>query len=119
MTVDNEYTLFLDGRNVGRGAEWRHLGKYDLTQLLSSGKHVLAVEAYNVDAAAGMICGMRIDLADGRIHRNQIGPKLADCPRKDGRLEDHDQGPGYLAGGNDYGANRDLALVDDPRGHRY
>ena len=67
MTVDNEYTLFLDGRNVGRGAEWRHLGKYDLTQLLSSGKHVLAVEAYNVDAQAGMICGMRIDLADGRF----------------------------------------------------
>ncbi len=65
MTADNEYTLFLDGRNVGRGAEWRHLGKYDLTQLMSPGKHVLAVEAYNVDAAAGMIFGMRIDLADG------------------------------------------------------
>lgn len=67
MTVDNEYTLCLDGRNVGRGAEWRHLGRYDLTQLLPPGKHVLAVEAYNVDAEAGMICGMRIDLADGRF----------------------------------------------------
>jgi signal transduction histidine kinase len=67
MTVDNEYTLYLDGRNVGRGAEWRHLGRYDLTQLMAPGKHVLAVEAYNVDALAGMILGLRIDLADGRV----------------------------------------------------
>ncbi|MGA2543081.1 MAG: ATP-binding protein [Verrucomicrobiota bacterium] len=67
MTADNEYNLFLDGRNVGRGAEWRHLGRYDLTQLMSPGKHVLAVEAYNVDAKAGMLLGLQVNLADGRV----------------------------------------------------
>ena len=67
MTADNEYTLFLDGRNVGRGAEWRHLGRYDLTQLMSPGKHVLAVEAYNVDAEAGMLLGLQVNLADRRV----------------------------------------------------
>ncbi|HXR06452.1 MAG TPA: ATP-binding protein [Candidatus Acidoferrum sp.] len=84
MTVDNEYTLFLDGRNVGRGAEWRHLGKYDLTQLLSPGKHVLAVEAYNVDAQAGMICGMRIDLADGRFFEIKSDQDWRIVPEKTG-----------------------------------
>jgi len=66
MTVDNEYTLFLDGREIGRGAEWRELFDYNLTPLLSSGRHTFAVKAYNSSSFAGMIFGFRIDLADGR-----------------------------------------------------
>jgi hypothetical protein len=63
--VDNEYVLFLDGREIGRGAEWRELFDYDVTQLISSGKHVLAVKAYNSFTFAGVIFGLRVDLADG------------------------------------------------------
>ncbi len=66
MTADNEHTLFLDGREMGRGAEWRHLCQYDLTQLMSPGRHVFAVMAFNSTDYAGMIFGLRIDLADGR-----------------------------------------------------
>jgi len=66
MTVDNEYYLHLDGREVGRGGEWRELFDYDVTSLLSPGKHVLAVNAYNASSFAGMIFGLQIDLADGR-----------------------------------------------------
>ncbi len=67
MTVDNEYTLFLDGRELGRGAEWRELYDYNLTPLMSPGRHVLAVIAVNSFSYAGMLFGMRIDLADGRV----------------------------------------------------
>jgi len=67
MTVDNEFTFFLDGREVGRGAEWRELYHHDLTPLMSSGRHVLAVNAVNSFSFAGMLFGMRIDLADGRV----------------------------------------------------
>ncbi len=67
MTVDNEFTLFLDGRELGRGAEWRELFDYDVTHLMSPGKHILAVKAYNSSFAAGMIFGLRIDLADHRV----------------------------------------------------
>ncbi len=67
MTADNEFTLFLDGRELGHGAEWRELFNFDLTPLLSGGKHTLAVEGFNLKAAAGMILGLRIELSDGRV----------------------------------------------------
>ena len=66
MTADNEYFLSLDGRELGRGVEWHELFDYNVTYLLSPGKHVLAVSAYNASDSAGMIFGMQIDLADGR-----------------------------------------------------
>lgn len=65
MTVDNTYTLFLDGREVGRGADWRSLTEYDLSLVLDPGIHVLAVEAYNDKDQAGLILGLHVKLADG------------------------------------------------------
>jgi signal transduction histidine kinase len=67
VTVDNNYVLFLDGREIGRGAEWRELYDYNLTPLMSPGRHVLAVNAMNSFSFAGMLLGMRVDLADGRV----------------------------------------------------
>ena len=67
MTADNEFTLYLDGRKLGHGAEWHELFVFDLSQILSSGSHVLAVEAMNGISAAGMLFGLQVDLADGRI----------------------------------------------------
>jgi signal transduction histidine kinase len=66
LTVDNEYTLFLDGRELGHGSEWRELFDYNVTSLMSPGRHTLAVGAYNDSSVAGMIFGLRIDLEDGR-----------------------------------------------------
>jgi len=65
MTVDNEFTLYLDGRELGRGAEWRELFVFDLTQLLKPGRHVLAVSCYNGSFFAGMLFGLKVELADG------------------------------------------------------
>ncbi len=65
VTADNEYTLMLDGRELGHGAEWRELYDYNITPLLSPGWHTLAVTAYNSSSFAGMIFGLRIDFADG------------------------------------------------------
>jgi signal transduction histidine kinase len=67
LTADNEYTLYLDGREIGRDAEWRHLYEYDITQLLTPGKHVLALEAYNSFNEAGMVLGLRVGLEDGSM----------------------------------------------------
>ncbi len=66
MTADNEFTLYLDGRELGRGAEWRELFIFDLTQLLTPGQHVLAVKCYNGSFFAGMLFGLRVDLANGK-----------------------------------------------------
>jgi signal transduction histidine kinase len=67
MTVDNEFTLYLDGRELGHGAEWHELFVFDLTRILSPGRHILAVEALNGFSYAGMLFGLRVELADGRI----------------------------------------------------
>ena len=66
ITADNEFTLYLDGRELGHGAEWRELFVFDLTQLLSPGRHALAVRCYNGSFLAGMLFGLKVDLADGR-----------------------------------------------------
>ena len=66
ITADNGFRLYLDGRELGRGAEWRELFSFDLTQLMTPGRHVLAVEAFNSASSAGMLLGMRINFADGR-----------------------------------------------------
>lgn len=66
MTVDNEFALYLDGVKLGHGSEWRELFVFDLTPLLTPGRHVLAVDCYNGSFYAGMLLGLRIDLADGR-----------------------------------------------------
>ncbi len=62
VTVDNGYRLFLDGREVGRGSDWKTITQYDVKSLLSPGKHILAIEAFNDRLAAGMIFGMEIEM---------------------------------------------------------
>jgi len=65
MSADNEYSLFLDGQLIGRMAEWREYWEYDVTLLLTPGRHVLTVKAYNSFAAAGMIFGLHVDFENG------------------------------------------------------
>ena len=67
VTADNEFTLFLDGREIGHGSDWRELFDYNLVLLLSPGRHVLGVKALNPTGFAGMLFGMRIELANGQI----------------------------------------------------
>jgi signal transduction histidine kinase len=66
ITGDNAYHLFLDGRELGQGFEWRSITEHDLTQILSPGVHVLAVEAFNEYNEAGLLVGLRVSLKDGR-----------------------------------------------------
>ncbi len=67
ITADDEFALFLDGRELGRGVDWRELFVFDLTSLLPPGKHVLAVRAFNSVFEAGVIFGFRANLADGSL----------------------------------------------------
>ena len=66
ITADNSYRVFLDGRPIGQGSDWRVLIEYDLTRLLSPGQHVLAVSAVNDFDVAGLLAGLRIRLRGGR-----------------------------------------------------
>jgi hypothetical protein len=66
MTADNGYRFYLNGRELGQGADWRGLTEYDLTALLQPGRHVLAVDSFNDILQAGLILGLEIHLDDGR-----------------------------------------------------
>jgi len=66
MTVDNCYQFYLDGRELGQGADWRGLTEYDLTLLLAPGHHVLAVNAFNDYFQAGLIMGLKVKLDNGQ-----------------------------------------------------
>ncbi|MDB6026090.1 MAG: Integral rane sensor signal transduction histidine kinase [Verrucomicrobiales bacterium] len=65
MTADNSYAVYLDGRKLGQGSEWRTLTDYDLTWVLSPGIHVIAVEAFNEYSDAGLLADLAVDLKDG------------------------------------------------------
>jgi signal transduction histidine kinase len=66
IAADNAYTLFLDGRELGRGSDWRTVSVYDLTWVLPPGPHVLAVEGFNDNDKAGVILGFHASLANGQ-----------------------------------------------------
>lgn len=66
ITADNAYTVYLDGRELGRGSDWKTLSAYDLSWLLPPGPHVVAVDGFNDVAKAGIIAGFHAELADGR-----------------------------------------------------
>lgn len=66
MTADDGYQFFLDGRELGQGANWRGLTEYDLTLLLPPGHHVLAVNCFNDLFIAGLIMDLSIQLNNGK-----------------------------------------------------
>jgi signal transduction histidine kinase len=67
ISVDDGYQMYLDGRELSQGANWRSITEYDLTLLLTPGRHVLAISAFNDYFAAGMLMDFRVVLADGRV----------------------------------------------------
>ena len=67
ITVDNGYSLYLDGREIGRGSDWRTVTEYDVTRLLNPGRHSIGVEAFNDRLEAGMIFGLHVELMDQRV----------------------------------------------------
>lgn len=83
LTADNEFTFYLDGRQLGHGAEWRELFDYNLALLMSPGRHVLAVSTMNPSGFAGMLFGMRVDFAGGPSIEIKSDPSWKIVPEED------------------------------------
>jgi hypothetical protein len=67
MSVDNSYTLTINGKKVGSGDNWKQAGEYDVTGDLRAGQNVLAIEGRNLDGPFGLILGLAIGLDDGTV----------------------------------------------------
>lgn len=67
-TADHSYRLYLNGRLVGKGSDWRDVGRYDVGQRLESGPNMIAVAAENEGALpnpAGLLLSLKIRFEDG------------------------------------------------------
>ncbi len=65
IAADNAFKVWLDGQELGSGSDWRTLSIYHLDGRLDAGVHALAVEGFNDNDQAGIILGLRLDMADG------------------------------------------------------
>lgn len=82
ITADNGYRLFFDGSEIGRGGDVFSLTEFDLTPLMASGQHVLAVEAFNDAANAGVILGLQVELSNGQKLAVVSDPSWLVVPRE-------------------------------------
>ena len=68
ISVDHSYTLFINGKEVSSGTDWRLTDKIDVGNLLSKGKNLIAIEGENEGAIAnpaGILFALNVTFADG------------------------------------------------------
>ncbi len=70
ITADDQFAVWLNGKEFGKGAEWGKPQTFDAVKLLRNGRNVLAVAATNLAAPvqlnpAGLNARLEIELADG------------------------------------------------------
>ena len=95
ISVDNGYRLILDGREIGTGSDWRSITEYDISQLLRSGHHVVAVEGFNDNREAGLQFGLKIELVDGRVVEVLSDTEWRVAPRRDSDWAEQVEAPAH------------------------
>jgi len=65
VLADNGFVVLLDGRELGMGSDYYYMTEYDIGEVLSPGRHVIAIRAFNESHQAGVVAGLHVDLADG------------------------------------------------------
>ena len=83
IAADNAFKVWLDGQELGSGSDWRTLSIYYLEGTLKPGAHTLAVEGFNDNDQAGIILGLRLDMANGEKMQIRSGPTWRVVPNWD------------------------------------
>ena len=67
IAADERYELYVNGRRVGAGQNWRVLNRYDIQPLLVSGRNVVAVRAEKRDSQgpAGLVARVILRTSGG------------------------------------------------------
>lgn len=77
-TVDNEFSLYVNGRRAGGGSDWYQPLRIDLLRYLHAGSNSIALIARNIGSApnpAGVIAALKVAYADGGmtvLHSNSF-----------------------------------------------
>lgn len=67
IAADNAFRVWLDGQELGSGSDWRTLSIYHLEGTLNPGPHIVAVEGFNDNDQAGIILGLRLEMANNQV----------------------------------------------------
>ncbi len=92
IAADERYELFVNGRSIGKGTNWRSLDSYDITTALVPGRNVIAVEVSKETAGpAGLVARVAVKQS-GNTHVShstdaQWRASATQQPHWQGRLE--------------------------------
>ncbi|MEX2317405.1 MAG: HEAT repeat domain-containing protein [Pirellulales bacterium] len=70
VACDNQYELYVNGKLVGRGSDWRKMDVHDITKLLVTGPNVIAIKGTNIDAGAAGLAARVIIKQVGGTYEN-------------------------------------------------
>lgn len=89
ISVDHSYTLFVNGTKISAGDDWTTVDKLDVSNLLSNGKNLIAIEGENegsIANPAGVLFALKISYTDGTTHLIQSDKtwKSTDTEPEDG-----------------------------------
>jgi len=67
LTVDDAYTVWLNGEQIGSGTDWSQLGEFEVAKYLRTGRNLLSIEATNNGGPGGLIAGITAVLPNGEL----------------------------------------------------
>lgn len=120
ITVDDRFSLYLNGATIGERAGWNIVSSYDVTQQLRAGHNVIAIKATNGPGDCGATFSLRVERAGGpAIELNSSSRCLASSQEHRGwtamDFDDSGWGPAFKVA--DYGSPpwNELKLPTPPR----
>jgi uncharacterized membrane protein/mono/diheme cytochrome c family protein len=68
ISVDQSYIIYVNGKKIFNGSDWRKVDKLDLKEMLQKGKNLIAIEGTNegpIANPAGILFALRLIYEDG------------------------------------------------------
>ena len=69
ISVDHDYTFYLNGQDIGKGDDWRKVDRYQIADKLQR-QNIIAIKANNdgeIPNPAGVLFGLKIEYANGQL----------------------------------------------------
>jgi uncharacterized membrane protein/mono/diheme cytochrome c family protein len=89
ISADNSYSLFINGKKVLNGDNWKKVGKKDIKEYLKKGENIIAVEGENIGSIpkpAGVLFALKIIDDVGKetlIKSDKTWKSTADKPNRE------------------------------------
>ncbi|WP_437222363.1 c-type cytochrome [Planctomicrobium sp. SH661] len=66
-TADNHLTIWVNGQQVLKGDDWRHLESAEVTGQIKPGHNTIAIQAVNDEGTGALLAALRITHTDGGV----------------------------------------------------